>query len=138
MILLDTNVLSALMQHTPDPAVVRWLDEQPARSIWTTSITVFEIRTGIELLERGRRRKRLEEVFSQLLTEDLEARVQPFDQLAALAAGTIAAARQRAGQTVEIRDAQIAGIATSRRAKLATRNTRRFEGAGVGLINPWD
>jgi len=138
MILLDTNVLSGLMQHTPDPAVVRWLDEQPARSIWTTSITVFEIRTGIELLERGRRRKRLEEVFSQLLTEDLEARVQPFDQLAALAAGTIAAARQRAGQTVEIRDAQIAGIATSRRAKLATRNTRRFEGAGVGLINPWD
>ncbi len=138
MILLDTNVLSALMQQTPDPVVVRWLDEQPAESIWTTSITVFEICAGIELLERGRRRKRLEEVFSQLLTEDLEARVQPFDQLAALAAGTIAAARQRAGQTVEIRDVQIAGIATTRRAKLATRNIRHFEGAGVGLINPWD
>ena len=138
MILLDTNVLSGLMQHTPDPVVVRWLDEQPAESIWTTSITVFEIRTGIELLESGRRRKRLEQVFSQLLTEDLEARVQPFDQLAALAAGTIAAARQRAGHTVEIRDAQIAGIATTRRAKLATRNIRHFEGAGVGLINPWD
>jgi len=138
MILLDTNVLSGLMQHTPDPVVVRWLDEQPAESIWTTSITVFEIRTGIELLESGRRRKRLEQVFSQLLTEDLEARVQPFDRLAALAAGTIAAARQRAGQTVEIRDAQIAGIATTRRAKLATRNIRHFEGAGVGLINPWD
>ena len=117
---------------------MRWLYEQPAESVWTTSITVFEIRTGIELLERGRRRKRLEQVFSQLLTEDLEARVQPFDQLVALAAGTIAAARQRAGQSVEIRDAQIAGIATTRRAKLATRNTRHFEGAGVGLINPWD
>jgi toxin FitB len=39
---------------------------------------------------------------------------------------------------VEIRDAQIAGIATSRRAKLATRITRHFEGTGVGLINPWD
>jgi hypothetical protein len=137
MILLDTNVLSALMQHTPDSVVVRWLDEQPAESIWTTSITVFEIRTGVELLERGRRRKRLEEIFSQLLTEDLETRVQAFDQAAALAAGTIAAARQRAGQTVEIRDVQIAGIATARRAKLATRNTRHFEATGVPLVNPW-
>jgi toxin FitB len=138
MILLDTNVLSALMQHMPDPVVASWLDGQPAESIWTTSVTVFEIRTGIELLERGRRRKRLEQLFSQLLTEDLEGRVQPFDQAAAVAAGTIAATRQRTGQTVEIRDVQIAGIATARRAKLATRNTRHFEGTGVSLINPWD
>lgn len=138
MILLDTNVLSALMQHRPDPVVVNWLDGQPAESIWTTSITVFEIRAGIELLERGRRRKRLEQLFSELLTEDLEVRIQPFDQPAAWAAGTIAAERQRAGRTVEIRDVQIAGIATARRAKLATRNARHFEGTGVGLINPWD
>jgi toxin FitB len=138
MILLDTNVLSALMQHMPDPVVASWLDGQPAQSIWTTSVTVFEIRTGIELLERGRRRKRLEQLFSQLLTEDLEGRVQPFDQAAAVAAGTIAATRRRTGQTVEIRDVQIAGIATARRAKLATRNTRHFEGTGVSLINPWD
>ena len=57
---------------------------------------------------------------------------------AALAAGTIAAARQRAGQTVEIRDVQIPGIATARRAILATRNTRHFETTGIGLVNPWD
>ena len=138
MILLDTNVLSALMQQAPDPVVVRWLDGQPAESIWTTSITVFEVRMGIELLERGRRRKRLEQVFSQLLADDLDGRVQPFDQAAALAAGTIAATRQRAGQTVEIRDVQIAGIATARRATLATRNTRHFDVTGVGLVNPWD
>jgi len=138
MILLDTNVLSALMQHEADPAVVGWLDGQPAESIWTTSVTVFEIRTGIELLERGRRRRRLEQVFAQLLSEDLEGRVQPFDQAAALAAGIIAAARQRAGQAMQIRDVQIAGIASARRATLATRNTRHFEGTGVGLINPWD
>jgi toxin FitB len=99
MILLDTNVLSALMQHMPDPVVASWLDGQPAESIWTTSVTVFEIRTGIELLERGRRRKRLEQLFSQLLTEDLEGRVQPFDQAAAVVAGTIAATRQHHKQT---------------------------------------
>ncbi|MGE2818128.1 type II toxin-antitoxin system VapC family toxin [Mycobacterium heidelbergense] len=138
MILLDTNVLSALMQETPDPAVVEWLDHQPAESIWTTSVTVFEIRTGIDLLRPSRRRKRLDEIFSQLLDEDLDGRVQSFDLTAALAAGTIAAARQRVGRAVEIRDVQIAGIAASRHATVATRNTRHFDGTGVDLVNPWD
>ncbi|WP_428338344.1 type II toxin-antitoxin system VapC family toxin [Mycobacterium sp.] len=138
MILLDTNVLSALMRATPDPVVVAWLDNQPAESIWTTTITIFEIRAGIELLVPGRRRKRLDQVFSQLLAEDLNGRVQSFDQMAALAAGSIAANRQRAGRVVEIRDVQIAGIAVARHATVATRNTRHFEGTGNQLINPWD
>ena len=52
MIILDTNVLSALMQHKPDPRVVAWLDDQPAESIWLSSITVFEARFGLALLAR--------------------------------------------------------------------------------------
>ena len=47
MILLDTNVLSALMRSEPEAVVVEWLDAQPSESIWTTSVTVFEIRTGM-------------------------------------------------------------------------------------------
>ena len=137
MILLDTNVISALMRNTPDPAVVDWLDNLPAESIWTTTVTVFEIRTGIELLVPSRRRERLDEMFSTLLDEDLKGRVQAFDVAAAAAAGTIAAERQRAGRSVEIRDVQIAGIAASRRATLATGNTRHFEHTGIGLVNPW-
>lgn len=54
-----------------------------------------------------------------------------------MAAGTIAASQQRAGRTVEIRDLQIAGIATARRASVATRNARHFEGLGFDLVNPW-
>lgn len=56
MILLDTNVVSALMRRDHDPAVVEWLDNQPAESIWTTSVTVLEVRMGLELLDPGRRR----------------------------------------------------------------------------------
>jgi len=138
MILLDTNVLSALMRDTPDPVVVQWLDNQPTESIWTTSVTVFEIRTGIELLVPSRRRRRLADMFTQLLAEDLDGRVQSFDLTAALAAGTIAASRQRRGQSVEIRDVQIAGIAASRHATVATRNTPHFDGAGIELVNPWN
>jgi len=137
VILLDTNVLSALMQRNPDEAVIRWLDAQPAESIWTTSITVLEVRTGIELLDPGRRRSQLEEAFARLLSDDLSGRVQSFDEAAAMAAGTIAAVRQRAGRPVEIRDVQIAGIASARRATLATRNTRDFENIGIEVVNPW-
>ena len=137
LILLDTNVLSALMQREPDQTVVTWLDEQPSESVWTTAITVFEIRMGLELLAKGRRRSQLEQEFDRLLVEDLDGRVQLFDRAAADAAGTIAASRQRAGLTVEIRDVQIAGVASSRKATLATRNVRHFEGLGIRLVNPW-
>jgi predicted nucleic acid-binding protein len=137
LILLDTNVLSALMHREPDQTVVAWLDEQPSESVWTTSITVFEVRMGLELLAKGRRRSQLEQEFDRLLIEDLDGRVQLFDRAAADAAGTIAASRQRAGRTVEIRDVQIAGIASSRKATLATRNVRHFEGLGVRLVDPW-
>jgi predicted nucleic acid-binding protein len=134
---LDTNVVSALMRREPDPAAVGWLDLQPAESVWTTSVTVFEVRTGLELLEPGRRRRALEDAFGGLLATELHGRVQSFDQAAALAAGGIAANQQRAGRRVDIRDVQIAGIAAARRARLATRDTRHFEGLGIDLVDPW-
>jgi len=137
VILLDTNVLSALMQREPDRTAVAWLDERPSESIWTTSITVFEVRMGLELLGESRRRAHLEREWERLLAEELDGRVQLFDRAAANAAGAIAASRRRAGRTVEIRDVQIAGVANARRATLATRNVRHFEGLGVRLVNPW-
>lgn len=137
MILLDTNVVSALMQRQPDPAVVAWLDNQPAESVWTTAITVFEVRTGLELLESEQRRQQLEQAFDLLLAEELAGRVQPFDRAAALAAGSIAANQQQSGRSVEVRDVQIAGITAARKATLATRNVRHFEELAVELVDPW-
>lgn len=137
MIVLDTNVVSALMRREPDPIVVAWLDGLPPESVWTTSVTVFEVRLGLEILEAGRRRRQLEEAFAKALEEDFEGRVLPFDQSAAQAAGRIAAEQRRAGRTVEIRDIQIAGIVNVRKATLATRNTRHFEECGLVLVDPW-
>jgi predicted nucleic acid-binding protein len=138
VIILDTNVLSALMRTAPEPAVVRWLDRQPVESIWIASITLFETRLGLALLPRGRRRQTLESAFDQLLQEDLDNRVLDFDSAAATEAAALAATRQRAGRPVDMRDTQIAGIARARRAALATRNVRHFQDAGVTLIDPWD
>jgi len=136
VILLDTNVLSALMRRAPEPAVVDWLDRQPIETIWTTSISVFEIVMGIQLLEPSRRRAELEQAFEWLIDDDLNGRVQPFDRECSAEAGRIAAARQRSGRAVEFRDVQIAGIASARGATLATRNIRHFTGLGVDLIDP--
>ncbi len=137
MILLDTNVLSALMRREADPVVVAWLDQQPPESIWTTAITVFEIRFGLEILASGRRRRSLEDAFARALDQDFDGRVLPFDQTAAEAAAVIAAEQRRVGRPVEIRDVEIAGIAAARKATLATRNTRHFEATGIALVDPW-
>jgi predicted nucleic acid-binding protein len=137
MIILDTNVISALMRSQPDNAAVTWLDRQAAESIWTTSITVFEIRFGIEVLLPGRRRKLLEDLFEKSLVEDFQDRILPFDQEAAREAAALAAQRQRDGRPVDLRDTQIAGIALARRATLATRNVRHFQGLDVEVIDPW-
>jgi predicted nucleic acid-binding protein len=138
VILLDTNVLSAFMKPEADAVAKSWLNAQPRESLWTTAITVFEIRTGLETLALSRRRQSLEDAFTQALEQAFFGRVVPFDESAAQAAGRIAAARRKVGRPVEVRDVQIAGIAMARNAKLATRNIRHFEGLGLELIDPWN
>jgi predicted nucleic acid-binding protein len=137
MIILDTNVLSALMQQQPDPQVVGWLDEQPAESIWLSSVTVFEARYGLALLAAGRRKDILEQRFEALLQEDLQNRVLFFDSQAAEYAAQLAVDRKQRGRPVDIRDTFIAGIAIARRATIATRNLRHFDDVSVPVVNPW-
>ena len=138
MIILDTNVLSVLMQRKPDPAVVAWLDRQAPTSVWTTTVTVFEILFGIELLTESRRRRELEKAFQNAMAEDLSSRILPFDQAAAREAALLAANRRHQGMSLDIRDIQIAGIALVHQATVATRNVRHFSDTGVDLVNPWD
>ncbi|MGE4112068.1 MAG: type II toxin-antitoxin system VapC family toxin [Burkholderiales bacterium] len=137
MIILDTNVLSALMRAVPDVPVIDWLDRQPPESVWITSVTLFELRYGLNLLPKGRRRQELESAFERLLSDDLENRVLDFDSAAASAAAVLTATRQRAERPVDVRDTQIAGIALARRATLATRNVQHFRDLKVPLVNPW-
>lgn len=114
---------------------MRWLDQQPAESIWITSITLFEARLGLAFLPKGRRRQSLESAFGRLVEEDLENRVLDFDSAAATEAAALAATRQRAGRPVDMRDTQIARIALARRAALATRNVRHFQGLSVTAVD---
>ncbi len=138
MIVLDTNVLSALMRRAPERQVVEWLDRQAPESVWITSITLFEARFGLALLPKGRRRQTLEAAFEQLMAEDLQGRVLDFDRPASEAAADLAAERQRNGKPVDMRDTQIAGIVLARQARFATRNVRHFSDLTVEVMNPWE
>jgi toxin FitB len=138
MIILDTNVLSALMTESPDARVIAWLDRQARISMWTTSITVLEIRFGLATMADGRRRKSRLIAFRCLIDEKLEHRVAAFDQDAAETAAVLMAARRAAGQSGDLRDSMIAGIVLARRAALATRNVKHFADTEVDVIDPWE
>jgi hypothetical protein len=138
VIVLDTNVVSTFMDPEPDPIVLNWLNSQSHESIWITTITLFEIRYGLELLPQGRRRASLSQAFLRLINEKLDRRVLAFDEAAAEIAASLAARRRSMGRPVETADTQIAGIVLSRRASLATRNVRHFADIDAPIINPWD
>ena len=137
MIVLDTNVVSAMMREEPDAAVRDWLDRNPLQSLWLTAISVYEIRFGIETLAYGRRRRCLEDEFALAIAVDFEARVLPFDEAAAGIAARLASQRRRAGQTIDTRDTMIAGIALARHADLATRNIHHFQDLDMRVVDPW-
>jgi toxin FitB len=138
MILLDTNVLSALMRQKPDTGVIQWLDRQPRISVWTTSITVFEIRLGLQGMATGKQRSLLMAAFDRLLTEMIQQRIAPFDGAAAQQAADLMATRQKKGRPGELRDTMIAGIALASHATLATRNVKHFEDISSSVVNPWN
>ena len=136
MTILDTNVLSALMRQIPDKNVIVWLDKQPRTSVWTTSVTILEIRFGLQIMPLGKRRSLLIQAFEAVL-DKIGYRVAPFDAAAAQQAGDLMASRQKKGRPGDLRDTMIAGIVLAHHATLATRNLPHFEDLAVPIINPW-
>ena len=137
MIVLDTNVLSEAWRPAPSPAVMGWMRSQPAAALFTTTITEAELLYGIALLPEGKRRRSLEAVVALIFAEELAGRVLPFDSAAAREYADIAATRRRAGRPIAEADAQIAAIARSRGAAVATRNVEDFAGCGLTVVSPW-
>lgn len=124
------------MRQIPDQQVIRWLDKQPRTSIWTTSITVLEVRFGLQIMATGKRRSALIQAFESVL-ERIAGRVVPFDREAAERAAELMASRHKKGRAGDLRDTMIAGIVLAQHAALATRNTAHFEDVETQLIDPW-
>jgi len=137
MIVLDTNVLSELMRRQSEARVVEWVDEQDARKLAITAITVAELLYGVARLADGRRKAELAAAVGALVREDFSGRVLPFDGEAAEHYADLVAARECGGRPVGMAHAQIASICRSHGATLATRNTRDYTETGIGLLDPW-
>lgn len=135
--ILDTNVVSEPMLASPSATVQTWWSQQHPGALFITTITVAEILYGIELLPHGKRRVALLAGAELMFGKVLAGRILPFDEDAARAFAAIAAARRAQGRPIADLDAQIAAIARSRGATLATRNTADFEDCGIRLVNPW-
>jgi predicted nucleic acid-binding protein len=137
MIILDTNVVSELMRSRPDPHVVEWVDAHPPLDVFITAVTARELLHGVARLDRGRRRNRLAHAVDGLLTDDFHDRVLPFDLPAAVHFADVAARRERAGRPISVSDGEIAAIARSHDASVATRNGKDFELTGVAILDLW-
>jgi hypothetical protein len=138
VIVLDTNVISELMKPAPAGSVLRWMAEHPATGLYTTSVTQAEILHGIMLLPAGKRRNALEAAAEAMFNEDFGGRILPFGPDAARPYAQIAAQRRRAGRPISQFDAQIAAVARSAGAAIATRNVTDYEGCGVKVLDPWE
>lgn len=137
MIVLDTNVVSEAMKPAPQPQVQAWLDEQVAQTLYLSSVTVAELRFGIEVLPDGRRKQLLGEAVDGLLSLFAD-RILPFDLAAAQHYAQLATLARAQGRGFPTPDGYIAAIAASRGFIVASRDVAPYAAAGVDVINPWE
>ena len=136
MIIVDTNVVSELMRASPSQAVRDWVRSPDESDLFTTAITVAEIRYGIERLPGGHRKDLLQNAAAGIFTA-FDEQVLPFDSSAAEQYARIVSGRDGMGLPIDGFDAQIAAVCRARGATLATRNLKDYWETGIGLIDPW-
>jgi toxin FitB len=138
VIVLDTNVVSELMRKDAAAEVVAWVDGHPGDQVFITAVTAAELLYGVTRLPDGRRKRVLAAKVRDLIDEDFEDQVLPFNSDSAHHYAEIVASRERLGKPISMADAQIAAICRQYDLGLGTRNTRDFTDTGIRVFNPWD
>jgi predicted nucleic acid-binding protein len=130
--LVDANVLSEATKPDPDARVVEWLRGNEAE-IAVDPIILGDVRFGILLLPRGRRRSRLEQWF-----EEGVGRLHciPWEAATGLRWAELLAALRASGRAMPIKDSLIAATALTHDLAITTLARRDFEAAGVTIVNP--
>jgi predicted nucleic acid-binding protein len=136
--LLDTNFVSELVRISPEPLVVKWMDEAEEGSMYLSVLTLGEIRKGIVNLPDGARRTQLESWIGTELPARFAGRIVPVNEAVADQWGILAAEAKRNGTPISTVDALIAATALHLDLAVVTRNVYDFRNARVTLINPWN
>jgi len=132
-VLVDANVLSEATKPEPDPAVIDWL-RRNEREIAVDPIILGEIRFGILLLPRGKRRTRLERWFDEGIRR---IHCLSWEASTGLRWAQLLADLRASGRAMPIKDSLIAATALAHGLKVVTRNRRDFENAGVQAVDPF-
>jgi predicted nucleic acid-binding protein len=137
--LLDTNVLSEFSRRSaPDQLVTQWLEAADSESLYVSVLTFGEIRLGIELLPRSKRRTQLEQWLEGDLHEWFEGRILPVDEPIAYRWSTLCAQAQMKGRRLSVIDALLAATAIQHNLIVVSRNVSDFSIAGLPVVNPWE
>lgn len=131
--LVDANILSEPTKPAPDARVVSWL-QRNEREIAVDPIILGELRFGILILPKGRRRTALERWFDEGV-DGLEC--LSWDAATGLRWAQILAALRAAGRQMPIKDSMIAATALMHDLTIATRNVSDFRAAGVQVVDPF-
>ena len=133
--LVDTNVFSELAKTTPDARVVTWLRDHESE-LYLSTITIGELRRGIESLPAGKRKTALQSWFTGLCKR-MEGRILSFNTSTAHVWGQLLASWDKKGATVPSLDSQLAATAHRHNLTMVTRNVSDFQDTGVKLFNPF-
>jgi len=134
--LVDTNVLSEPAKPKPDARVMAWLRENE-RDLYVSTITIGELRRGVERLPEGARKTKLRH-WLRSLCDCMQGRVLGFSTSSAHAWGQLKAKWDAAGLVIPTLDSQVAAIAQRHGLTVITRNTRGFVKTGVKAVNPFN
>lgn len=135
--LLDTNILSELRKSRPDPRVQAFVAEQPLESLFVSSVTLAEIRYGIDRLDDPLRRAELIDWLDLRLRPLFAQRVLEVSEDVMFRWRLLVEEGRRAGHTFSQPDLIIAATALQHGLTVVTRDTADFQRARVPLFNPW-
>jgi len=135
--LLDTCVLSEFIKPQPDKSVNNWIAKVNEADMLVSVFTIGELRKGIDKLDAGKRRQKLNLWFQDIITWG-DGRILEFDKISAKNWGTLVAQLETQGQPMPIIDSMIAALAMTYECTLVTRNVNDFMNVNLPVINPWN
>ena len=135
--LLDTNVVSELRKPRCHPSVMAWSEEQVPESFFLSTITIAEIRFGIERHPDATFRSELSTWLDQILRPWFGARILEVSEEVILEWRRMVERGRRIKHTFSQPDLFLAATAAQHDLIIATRNVTDFEQAGVPVFDPW-
>jgi hypothetical protein len=135
--LLDTNVLSELRRPKPNQKVVAFIEAQPLDLLYVSSVTLTEIRFGIECINDAGRRSELNDWLANTVRPMFEQRVLPVSEDVVFKWRLLVEDGRKAGHTFSQPDLIIAATALHHGMTVVSRDTGDYERTRVPLVNPW-